>query len=94
MNLAALRLIQRFPHSSRASNLSDNTKMAIGEDGIMTISTLFFDKAVRSPQYDHRTELDDSHWLYCAARAGRGSATCPQLQPGEQFAARCTLQQP
>jgi hypothetical protein len=94
MILTALQLVQRFPYSSEASNPSDITNMAVGQDRFVVILTFFLDKAVRLPQYVHRTGLDDSHWLHHAGHAGRGFATCPQRHPSGMSAAECALQQP
>jgi hypothetical protein len=74
MNLTALQLFQHSPHSPAALNPSDITNMAIGQNPVTTISTFFLDGAVRLPQYDHRTELDNSHWLYRAVLLMQGVA--------------------
>ena len=73
-------------------NPSDITNTAVGQRRVMIISTLCLDKIVRFPQYVHRTELDDSHWLLFTAHAGRSSVTCPQPRPGGTSAAGCALQ--
>lgn len=62
------------------------TNIAIGQDSVMTISTFFLDKSVQLPQYEHRTELDDSHWLHHtlmqgAARMSAASAKRPWIRP-------------
>lgn len=77
VDLTALRLVQHLLHSSAASEPSDITNMAVGQDRVLIILTFCFERAVRSPQYVHRTELDDSHWLHHAGHAGRGFVTWP-----------------
>ena len=63
LNLTTLQLIHCFPHPSAASNLSDITNMAVGQNGVITVLPFSLENAVRLPQYVHRTELEDSHWL-------------------------------
>jgi hypothetical protein len=75
MDLAALQLVQHFPPSSKVSNPSDITKMAVGQNRVIIILTSSINEAVRLPEYVHRTELDNSHWLFYATHAGRGFAT-------------------
>ena len=74
--MTALQHVERFPALSAASNPSDITNTAVGQRRVMSILTLFLDKIVRYPQYVHRTELDDSHWLLIRAHAGLGFASC------------------
>ena len=76
MNMTALQLVERFSAPSAASSPSDITNMAVGQRRVMAILTLFLDKIVRYPQYVHRTELDDPHWLLFRAHAGLGFASC------------------
>ena len=94
VDLTALRLVQHLLHSSAASEPSDITNMAVGRDGVMIILPFSCNKAVRLPQYVHRTETNGFHWLHHAAHTGRGFATCPQRHPSGMSAAGCALQQP